>query len=78
MASISLAYVDHESLANTTPIPSLEASVSIVNDSLKFGIAKMGVVIIACLSCRKVVSTSSLHLNCPLFKRLVSGFASIP
>jgi hypothetical protein len=45
---------------------------------LKFGIAKMGVVIIACLSCRKVVSTSSLHLNCPLFKRLVSGFASIP
>ena len=49
------------------PIPSLEALVSTVKGSLKFGMAKMGVVVMARLSLRKASSASSFHLNCPLF-----------
>lgn len=50
---------------NTTPIPSLDASVSMTNCSSKFGKVSTGVVIKASFSCAKAFSASIVHLNNP-------------
>ena len=63
---------------STTPIPSLEALVSTIKGSSKFGMAKMGVVVMAWLSLRKASSASSFHLNYPFFSKLVRGRAMSP
>ena len=92
MANISLAYVDQESLVtlnawlmntmgrscwvNTAPMPSLEASVLMVKDSLKFDIIKIGVIVMVCLNPRKACSVSSFYPNWSFFNRLVRSLAS--
>ena len=79
IANISLAYVDQDFLVTlsarlmyatifpcwvrTAPIPSLNASVSIVKASLKLGMANVEVVVMACLRACKAASPSSCHPN---------------
>jgi len=43
----------------TAPMPSPEASVSFVKESLKLGMAKVGVIVMACLRAEKAAFASS-------------------
>jgi hypothetical protein len=49
-----------------------------VNGSLKLGIARMGVVVIACLSIVNAAAASASHLKFPFLSKLVRGRASTP
>jgi hypothetical protein len=53
----------------------LEASNSMVNGSLKFGIASVGVVVMTVLSSLKALSAASGQPNLPFLRRLVRGRA---
>lgn len=62
----------------TMPTPSLAMSFSMVNGSLKLGIANTGVVVIACLRVMNATSAFPFHSNYPFLRRLVRGQAMIP
>jgi hypothetical protein len=57
------------------PMPSPEASVSIVKESLKLDIVKLGVVVIACLRVEKAAYASSCHPKFIFFNKLVGDRA---
>jgi len=62
----------------TAPMPSPEALVSIVNESLKLGMASVGVVVMAWLSAMNADSALSSHTNWPVLRRLMRGQARTP
>lgn len=57
--------IGHSCCVNTAPILSPEASHLMLKDSLKFGVARVGVVVIAFFRFSNAFSASSVHWNCP-------------
>ena len=53
-----------------------DAYVSMIKISLKFGMERTGVLVMACLSFTKASYASLFKPNCPFLRRLVSGLAN--
>ena len=70
--------IDLPNYCKTTPIPSLKASISMINALLKFGIAKVEVVVMTCLSLRNASSVTSFYPYCPYLRRFVNDRSKIP
>ena len=60
-----------------TPMPSLEASVSIINSYVKSGICKTGVVTMACFNVSMVELAAEVHSKESFRKRSVNGAAIV-